>query len=180
MMRKIISRVFSLVIAFVIIVSSLYLISVVESLYDPMHMPSILGYMPLTVVSGSMSPGIETGDLVIIKSGSSKIKPGDVVTYRLGEVLVTHRVKAVSGDDAKAVFVTQGDANPVPDYKTVERSQIIGKYAFRIPFGGYIKASLRGLPGVLIILGLSLIALMSELLKYTIMKVKEAEEKLAE
>lgn len=180
MMRKTTGRIFSLIIACIIIAASLYLISYVESLRNPMHMASVLGYIPLTVASESMSPGIETGDMVVIKRGSTNIEPGDIVTYRLGEVLVTHRVKAISGEDAKAVFLTQGDANAVPDYKAVERSQIIGKYAFKIPLGGYIKASLRGLPGMIIILGLSLIALMSELLRYTTMKVKEAEKSLME
>lgn len=180
MMRKIIGRIFNLIVAFIILVSSLYLISSIRTLEDPMHIPSVLGFTPLTVVSGSMSPGLETGDMVIIRNGSNGIKPGDIVTYRLGEVLVTHRVKTISEDAASEVFVTQGDANTIPDYKKVERSQIVGKYAFKIPFGGYIRAGLRGANGILIIIGLSLIALMSEVLKFTNNKVKEAEQSLIE
>lgn len=179
-MKKIIGMIFNMMIALLILASSLYLVSTFETLKNPIHLPSVLGFTPLTVISSSMSPGIETGDLVVIRNGSDKIKPGDVITYRLNDVLVTHRVKSISAEVAREVFVTQGDANTVPDYETVEQSQIVGKYAFKIPFGGYLMASLRGLPGMLIILGLGLIAIMSEVLRLTIKKVKEVEESLLE
>lgn len=178
MMRKIMSMIVNLITAFVIIVSSLYLVSVMQTINNPSHIPSVLGFTPLTVVSGSMSPGIQTGDLVIIKNGSSAIKPGDVITYRLGGVLVTHRVKEIAKNNVQEVFVTQGDANEIPDFEPVDRSQILGRYVMKIPFGGYIKASLRGLPGILILVGLGFIALMSELLSYTTYKVKEAEKSM--
>lgn len=179
-MRKITNSIFNLIVIFIIVVSSLYLISAMNTISDPTHIPSILGFTPLTVISGSMSPGIETGDMVVIIRNNSSIKPGDIITYRLDDILVTHRVKEVSMDDAKEVFVTQGDANSVSDYKTVNQSQIVGKYLFRIPFGGYIKVCLRGMPGILILLGLVLVASMLEVLKFTQNKLKEIEKFLFE
>lgn len=171
MIRKILSILFNVSVTFVIVVSLLYIISTAQTRNNPAHIPSVLGFTPLTVVSGSMSPGIETGDMVIIRKGNNNIKPGDVITYRLEDVLVTHRIKNISNTDAAEVFITQGDANGIPDFKIVERSQIIGKYVFRIPMGGYLKASLRGLPGILIISGLILIGIMIQVLNYTIVKL---------
>ncbi len=179
-MRKIINSIFNLIVIFIIVFSSLYLISAAQTISNPTNIPSILGFTPLTVISGSMSPGIETGDMVVIKKNIDNINPGDIITYRLDDILVTHRVKEISKDDIKEVFVTQGDANSVSDYKTVDRSQIVGKYLFRIPLGGYIKASLRGMAGILILLGLILIALMLEVLKFTNNKLKEVEKCLLE
>jgi signal peptidase len=149
----------------------MYIISTAQTRNNPMHIPSVLGFTPLTVISGSMSPGIETGDMVIIRKGNKNIKPGDIVTYRLEDVLVTHRVKNISNTSAAEVFITQGDANGIPDFKKVERSQILGKYVFKIPMGGYLKASLRGLPGMLIIVGLILIGIMIEVLNFTMVRL---------
>jgi signal peptidase I len=167
MMRKFISILFNVSVSFVILISLLYIISTTQTRSNPTHIPSVLGLTPLTVVSGSMSPSIETGDMVIIMKGNKNIKPGDIITYRLGDVLVTHRVKNISNINAAEVFVTQGDANSIVDFKTVERRNILGKYVFKIPMGGYIKASLRGLPGILIIVGLILISIMVEVLNLT-------------
>lgn len=175
MMRKLVSSLFNALLIAIILISSLYIVSVAEVRENPNSVPSVLGFTPLTVISGSMSPGIETGDLVIIRNGNRNIKPGDIVTYRLGEVLVTHRVKQISDKNVKEVFITQGDANSIPDYKTVDRSQILGKYAFRIPMGGYIKACLRGLPGMLIVLGLALIIIMLEILHKTSDRLRNVE-----
>jgi signal peptidase len=167
MMRKFFSILFNITLSFVIIVSLLYIISTAQTRNNPNYIPSVLGFTPLTVVSASMSPGIETGDMVIIRKGNKNIKTGDIITYTLENMLVTHRVKNVSDTDAAEVFITQGDANSIPDYKTVERSSILGRYVFKIPMGGYIKASLRGLPGILILIGLILISVMIEVLNYT-------------
>ena len=171
MMRKFISVLFNVLVSFIILVSSLYIISTAQTQGNPTYIPSVLGFTPLTVVSGSMSPGIETGDMVIIRKGNKRIKAGDVITYRLEDVLVTHRVVDVSHTNDAEVFITQGDANSVVDLKTVERSNILGKYVFRIPMGGYIKASLRGLTGMLIIFGLILISIMIEVLNLTTAKL---------
>ena len=166
-MRKFISILFNVSVSFVIGISLLYIVSAAQAQSNPTRIPSVLGFTPLTVVSASMSPGIETGDMVIIKKGNKNIKPGDIITYRLQDVLVTHRVKNISSTNAAEVFVTQGDANNIADFKTVERSNILGKYVFKIPMGGYIKASLRGLPGILILVGLILISIMIAVLNLT-------------
>ncbi len=178
MMKKLIGMIFNLFLVLIIVISTVYILSAAQTRTDPQHIPSVLGFIPLTVVSGSMSPGIETGDMVIVKAGNQNIREGDVVTYRLDDFLVTHRIKNIEEQNTVEVFVTQGDANRIPDYKTVDRSQIVGKYVFRIPMGGYIKALLQGPFGLLILGGLMLIGLMSKLLELSIAKVREAEENM--
>jgi signal peptidase I len=176
MIRRLISTLFNVTVSIVIIVSLLYIISTAQTRNNPTHIPSVLGFTPLTVVSGSMSPGIETGDMVIIRKGSRNIKPGDIVTYRLEDILVTHRVQYVSDTNAVEVFITKGDANGIADFKKVERSQILGKYIIKIPMGGYLRAGLRGLPGILIIIGLILIAIMMQLLNLSIAELNKMKQ----
>ncbi|MCC9053341.1 signal peptidase I [Microbacterium sp. F2E] len=83
--------------------------------------PAAVGGMPLTILTGSMSPAMPPGTLVVVKpTPVSEIAVGDVLTYQLesGEpTLVTHRVVArhASTDSEGVTFVTQGDANATPD-----------------------------------------------------------------
>ncbi|MEL4318400.1 signal peptidase I [Leifsonia sp. YIM 134122] len=74
---------------------------------------------PLVVVSGSMSPGIRTGDLVVsIPKPIADVTEGDVITLSspVTHRLVTHRVIAVRQDGADGYAVTlKGDANSSAD-----------------------------------------------------------------
>ena len=114
-MRKLINATFNIFVHFIILVSLLYILSSMQARLDPSHIPSVFGFTPLTVVSGSMSPEIETGDMVIIKNGSENIKPGDVIAYKLEDVLVTHRVINAPDKNLAGVYITQGDANSIQE-----------------------------------------------------------------
>ena len=83
-----------------------------------------------TVMSGSMSPALRPGDLLIVK-GEEPINLGDTVTVESGEFTYTHRVvEKLEGD----LFRLKGDANEDPDPSLVEASQIIGKVVLVFPF----------------------------------------------
>ena len=86
-----------------------------------------------TVMSGSMSPALRPGDLVLIKEiEPSTINIGDVVTVKFGESTYTHRVvERLEGGR----FRLKGDANEEPDPGLIEESQIIGKVVLVFPFG---------------------------------------------
>jgi len=85
-----------------------------------------------TVMSGSMSPALYPGDLVIVKDESPvDIKIGDIVTVKSGEFTYTHRVfEKLEGDK----FVLKGDANEGPDPSFVESFQIVGRVILVFPF----------------------------------------------
>ena len=86
-----------------------------------------------TVMSGSMSPVLHPGDLVIVKKiETANIIIGDVVTVKPGEFTYTHRVvEKLEGDR----FRLKGDANENLDPVLIEGSQIIGKVVLVFPFG---------------------------------------------
>ena len=94
--------------------------------------PSILGYKVFVVLTGSMSPTLEVGDLVIVEDTEPEaIAVGDVITYSVGnDNVVTHRVKEVI-DDNQIQFVTQGDANNVEDMNPVSHEDLIGKEVYQ-------------------------------------------------
>lgn len=56
---------------------------------------NIFGYSVLSAETGSMSPTIEKGDIVIIKIGD-EIKENDIITYKKDNVLITHRISKIN------------------------------------------------------------------------------------
>jgi signal peptidase len=103
--------------------------------------PQIGGYRSFTVRSGSMTPAIETGDVVVTKSISPlAARVGDVVTFVDPEgtgKLFSHRVQSVRAVGGEVAFVTRGDANTSTEHWRVPASGSIGRVAYRIPKIGY-------------------------------------------
>jgi signal peptidase I len=104
----------------------------------------LLGLRTLVVQSGSMSPAIETGDMVVSRVISpSEASVGDVVTFRdpsRDSELVTHRVVEKRDEGGAVAFVTKGDANGATEEWTIERSGTMGEVVFRLPKAGYLMA----------------------------------------
>lgn len=98
---------------------------------------SFFNYRMFTVVSQSMTPKYDIGDVLISKQvNPSKIKEGDVVSY-LGSVgdfngkVITHRVVNVEKrDDGKYYYRTKGDANIVED-PIVSEEQLYGVVIYK-------------------------------------------------
>lgn len=103
--------------------------------------PGVLHYATgrqvLAVTSGSMHPTFNTGALVIDKPATEAPKVGDIVSYRAGDLLITHRVIAAHPD---GTYTTQGDANPIADGSPVTRQQIQGIVTAHVDNLGYFVA----------------------------------------
>ena len=89
------------------------------------------------VTSGSMSPAIKTGSVVLsVKSNS--YRPGDVITFTTGDdkTFITHRI--IFKNYANNTYITSGDANNNLDRWTVNSESVKGKVLFTIPYAGYL------------------------------------------
>ncbi|MCR4998966.1 MAG: signal peptidase I [Lachnospiraceae bacterium] len=123
-----------------------------------MFVPRVLGCQEFAVLSGSMVPAIPVGALVVDKKpDTASLEVGDIVTYQISEdTLVTHRVTAI--DETAKTVTTKGDANNVEDGAPVPFSNIVGVYAFHVPYLGYISIygktplGIAGICGVLIVI----------------------------
>jgi signal peptidase len=128
--------------------------------------PQLAGYRSFTVRSGSMTPAIETGDVVV----TSPISPlgarvGDVVTFVDPEgtgKLFSHRVQSVRAVGGEVAFVTRGDANTSTERWRVPADGSIGRVAYRIPKVGYALSYIDSAPA-----RLALIAIPALLLLWT-------------
>lgn len=142
---------------------------IVAQLADKSKLPKIFGFSQVIVISGSMQPEIEAGDLVIIKE-QSIYNVKDIITYRENGVLITHRI--IKTDQTGVI--TRGDANSAND-DPVALSDIEGKVVLCIPSGGNFILFLRKPVGILTIIG---IAFILYLLKSVLEKLKRENKKV--
>lgn len=101
---------------------------------------------PTTVISGSMRPTLDVGDVVIIaKVSADTIKTGDIIQFREAEGITTvHRVVEIQEIEGKRVFITQGDANSEPDANPVIPENVVGKAVLDIPKIGWAAIAVKG------------------------------------
>ena len=99
-----------------------------------------LGVYPTVIISGSMSPLIKPGDLVIIaKVPYYRIHVGDIIQFWDGEEFVVHRVIDIKRYKNTLFFITKGDANNAPDLDPVHQSNVMGKLILVIPKIGWLS-----------------------------------------
>lgn len=95
-------------------------------------------YHAVAIATGSMSPNIERGDIVIVKKTKDydNIEVGEVIAYEYHNVLVVHRVSKKVKVDNEYYFYSIGDANQEEDNYIIKQDMIEGTVNFRIPFIG--------------------------------------------
>ena len=133
---------------------NLYLI-VMEHFADVKY-PTIFGYSTAVIVSGSMEPALSVDDLILNHIQSSYVE-GDIITFRSGNSLTTHRIVAVTQEG----YVTQGDANNAADLNVVSSNAIVGRVVTIIPHVGRALAFLKTPFGImaLVLVGVLIIEL---------------------
>jgi len=114
------------------------LLLIVRSFTDPDEVPSVGGVFPLIVLTDSMYPQIQSGDLIICRTAEPEdIAVGDVIAFfdpaGNGTTVVTHRVAAVTEEDGALAWQTKGDANNVEDSALVPAENLVGVYRSRVP-----------------------------------------------
>ena len=100
------------------------------------------------IQSGSMSPAYPVGSVVMTKPGDGFVSPipfanydiGDVISYKQGNSIVTHRIIEVNQKGVEFSYQTRGDANKLADSNLVEESKIIGEVVMVVPYIGKIFA----------------------------------------
>ncbi len=115
--------------------------------------PSVFGYKPFIVLSGSMETEIFRGDLIIVKDTNPKdLKINDVIAFRdVENTVTTHRIIDIIEKDEKIYFVTKGDNNSSQDQNLVELSAVEGLYVTKITGLGNIFNSLAKPTNIIIL-----------------------------
>lgn len=98
-------------------------------------LPLLWGWRATVVTSGSMSPSIDTGDIVVTAPHDGiGLGPGVIAVFSDGNGgQVAHRIVAVNGG---GTYVTRGDANDNTDSSPLHPQQVVGVGRMLIPFVG--------------------------------------------
>jgi len=91
------------------------------------------GWDLYVVKSDSMTPTFAARDLVVTRP-VEQVRVGDIVTFRRGNEVVTHRVFSIEGES----LVMKGDANTTVDPQPVAFSHVDGGYLVKVPYAGYV------------------------------------------
>lgn len=116
---------------------------------------SIFGFKQYMVLTGSMEPTYNVGDLIIVKEvKEDELKVGDNITYSIGngDETVSHRITDIINQDGKKQYKTKGDNNNSPDIDPVSFDKIQGKIVYKISKLGLIITQLTTGTGIAIIL----------------------------
>jgi len=116
------------------------------------EVPSVAGTLPLIVLTDSMYPVIESGDLIICHTAEAEdIAVGDVIAFfdpaGNGSSIVSHRVTEVTDFKGELAWRTKGDNNNTEDMLLVTPDKLVAVYeGTRIPGFGNVALFMQTTP----------------------------------
>ncbi|ORY44060.1 signal peptidase I [Rhizoclosmatium globosum] len=117
----------------------------------------------VVVLSESMEPAFQRGDLLLLSMFSNPVRVGDICVFKIdGKVIpIVHRVLEVhdNNTDGKQYLLTKGDNNPVDDRGLYNRGQmwvsdkeVVGRVSMYMPYIGMVTIILNDYPQLKVVL----------------------------
>lgn len=162
---------------------------IIKSYVNADEVPSVGGLFPMIVLTDSMYPEIESGDLIICHTAQpEEIQVDDVISFYdpmgNGTSVVTHRVLEVMEENGEISFRTKGDNNNTEDQVPVPAKNLIGTYQKRIPKVGHVAMFMQTTTGLIVCVVCPIVLLVGyDLLrrrKYEKAQQQDTEELMAE
>lgn len=160
-LKKGASIIISILLWAVILLAALFAFTTLAT-KDSSHVANLAGYTPLSVVSNSMSPTFDAGDLIIIRSCDPEtLQEGDIITFHTiinnEFALNTHRIAEIDDESGVRNYVTKGDNNEIADVHMITDGDIVGKFVVRLPKFGRVVEFLSSSTGFLLVIVLPLL-----------------------
>jgi signal peptidase len=110
--------------------------------------PMLGMYRTVTVLSGSMRPTFNPGDMIVVSpEPMSSLRVGDVITFSTpapGHPVETHRVVSIQPTGGDPIVQTKGDANKTVDpWRAQLHGATVWRFRFSLPAFGYPLLWLR-------------------------------------
>lgn len=139
-------------------------VTLIVKSYTSDDVPTVKGWYPMIVLTDSMSPVFNSGDLVIGHSEAAEdVKVDDVISFfdpdGSGTSVVTHRVIEIVNEDGELFFRTKGDANNTEDKSLVPAESLIGVYKLHVAGVGNVAMFMQTTAGLVVCVVLPLILL---------------------
>jgi signal peptidase len=137
---------------------------IVKSYTNSSEVPSVGGYLPMIVLTDSMYPNIQSGDLIICHTvDPEEVEIGDTIAFfdpaGNGSSVVTHQVIDVVTEEGELKFQTKGINNNAADASLVPADNLVGEYQFRIAGAGNIAMFFQTTTGLIVCVVVPLILL---------------------
>lgn len=94
-------------------------------------------FYAIAIASGSMTPHISKGDVVIVDKKFKNLEIGDVLAYKYEGKIIVHRVYKIINNNNEYFIYTKGDANKDFDNYKITEDMFIGVVKIKIPLIGY-------------------------------------------
>ena len=136
-LKKVVSIIILIILIPILFVNGVIL---VNSFIHPDEIPSFFGWKPFIVLSGSMETEIDAGDVAVVReTDTASLKKGDIIAFKSGEIVITHRIYDIIQEEGETRYITKGDNNNAEDNGYVLPEQIEGVYQFKISRLGNIE-----------------------------------------
>ena len=127
---KIIKRILDVIL--IILIYHIVLLAI--SYINKMENISFFGYKAYIITTNSMEPTIKKESVIIVKKcNESDLKENDIITFKQGQEIITHRIIKVENTDYGKQYITKGDNNNTEDLEKVKYNTIEGKQILTIP-----------------------------------------------
>ncbi|MBD3366115.1 signal peptidase I [candidate division WWE3 bacterium] len=90
----------------------------------------------LLVQTSSMEPTIPKATIILVDK-TAPYKKGDVITFKIKDSLVTHRLIQTKTTENNRFLTTKGDANNYIDKIPLTSKDVLGRVIFTFPYLGY-------------------------------------------
>lgn len=163
--RQIATVVGIVVCVFLVLLLTCNLVLIVKSYVNKDNVPSVFGISPMYVLTGSMEPTINGGDLVFVKQVAAQdIALNDVIAFfdptSDDDAVVVHRVQNIIVDEQGNIFFfTKGDFNNKGDSVGVPADSLVGQYVGRLPYMGRVAMFMQTTSGLIICVSVPLLLL---------------------
>ena len=168
-MSKIISFILNVLLTIVTIIIIIGMYYIYQLKIQKNDYANLFGYTFFEVATGSMSPTMEIGDVVIVKI-TKEVEQNDIIVYIDGESIITHRLIEINDNE----LIAKGDANNSED-KPIQQDMVLGEVVTTLPKIGIWRKIFTSSEVVGLIL--ILIVLFTAVFMYSTSDSKEKDEK---
>ena len=177
-MKVVVKVIKYIVFTILLLLAGLFISVFIQTKVNPDRIPSMFGYKPFIVLSGSMESELYKGDLAIVKNvDANTLEEKDIIAFRdKDNYVVTHRIVEIKDNNGTKEFITKGDNNSNDD-GTVSLDKVEGKYISKISgFGNVLLVMQKPITLIIILVIIVVIGVLWIMIGNSKLSIDERKE----